>query len=157
ISTANPNIERKLDINRNLSAANGQLRSLFIPPSSSSRQILCESQNVSEELSTLFASFGAFWLHKSFRRFFEVYITAVALFGATFPFSLRVLWNRKRRANIFTKWIQYPTIHYPFNLWDFIDHRIIRHTLLMMMAIRLNVRTKTIKISSQEKILIAND
>ncbi|XP_015784830.1 uncharacterized protein LOC107362310 [Tetranychus urticae] len=130
---------------------------LFVPPSAYSVDILREASSSQSQLLRLFSSFGAFWFCKSMRIFFEVYIFAVAFFGELFPFSLKTLWSRDYRADLFTKWTQCPSTSYPFDIWEILDYKVVCKGLIPLLFLGKGIQTRNIEASPQNTFVYTRD
>ncbi|XP_074596676.1 uncharacterized protein LOC141851786 isoform X1 [Brevipalpus obovatus] len=134
-----------------------QARSLFVPSSKYLIDVKSESLLTQNSLIHLMSSFGAFWMCKSMKYFFEVYMLAVAFFGSIFPFSLKCLWSREHRASMFVRWIQYPSPSYPFEIWNILDYKLVCKFVVPLLFIGRGIRAQTVHIPIQRVFQFTED
>ncbi|XP_053213986.1 uncharacterized protein LOC128397298 [Panonychus citri] len=130
---------------------------LFVPPTVYSVDILREASTNQNQLQRLFTTFGAFWFCKSMRIFFEVYMLAVAFFGEIFPFSLKNLWSRDHRIDLFTKWTQSPSISYPFDIWEILDYKVVCKGIIPLIFLGRGIQTRNIQVAPQSTYVYTRD
>lgn len=132
-------------------------KSLFVPQSVYPIDIVSETTASQVQLTSLMSNYGVFWLCKSLRYFFEVYMLAVAFFGTNFPISLKCLWSREYRIKAFIQWIQYPSLSYPFDIWDILDYKLVSKMIIPMLFVGRGVRANSVNIPRQCKYKFTDD
>lgn len=132
-------------------------KSLFVPSSLYSIDIARETLASQVQLTSIMTNYGTFWLCKSLKYFFEVYMLAVAFFGSSFPFSMKCLWSREHRIKAFVHWIQYPSLSFPFDIWDILDYKLVSKVIVPMLFMGRGVRAQTVNVPRQSKYRFTED